>query len=98
MGLSSSRHNIEPVRSKVGDENVAIFCESEPIRKCAREITCGLAFSLLKMTRDFLCNDLLCAVVSHANDTTPRIRRPQRSIFLGKDALRPLQAFTYVPQ
>src|SRR6266702_1116400 len=89
--LASARHDLQPVRPKIRNQDVSIDSECEPVRQRARQVSRRFAVSVGEVSGDPLRDDLLRAIMPQPHHSAARVRRPQCSVLLRQDAFRPLQ-------
>jgi hypothetical protein len=90
-GFSIACHDFQPIRTEVGDQNVAIVGECKAIRKGSFDVTGRLGRRVSETRRMPLGNDLLLSIGAQVHNAAARVRNPQGSIGLGQNTFRPLQ-------
>ena len=93
-----ARHDLEAVGAEIRDQKVAVAIEGEPVRQRALEVARGLGAGGLEVSRPLLRDDLLRSVRTQPDDAAARVRRPERPVPLGEDALGALQIVADVTQ
>jgi len=91
-----TRHDLQPVSAKIGDQDVAIGGKRQAIGQrtlgeLALQITRRRRRGIAKAVTGTLANEGLASIMPQAHHATARIRAPQRTIRLCQDALRALQ-------
>src|SRR5260370_37635667 len=66
LGFAGASHDLQTIRAKVRDENIAIASECQAIRKSAGQEARCFTVTFSKVPGDLLCHDLLSAVVAQA--------------------------------
>ena len=95
-GDTLAAHDLEPVGTEVGDQQLAIARKGQAVGQCSLgelglEVLGLLDRSLGKARIGLLAYEALRAIGSDAGDAAARIGGPERAVALGQDALGTLQ-------